>query len=113
MLKSVTKTAIRPFQSEFIDKTILDELVNDEKNLVKRYFMSQTCKFDSNRKRQEDYIYRRGKPSTFFLIILEGSLILEAGMERTELVCKQFDHFGSKALLGINFFSRSFRFQEK
>jgi hypothetical protein len=59
----------------------------------------------SKLKQDQIYLYKYKESCEHFILLLEGSLIIEAGIERTLFVVKQFDHFGVKALLGIYFIS--------
>lgn len=46
------------------------------------------------------YVYKYEKPCSYFVILIEGHMILEIGKEKTQLLIKPFDHFGIQALLG-------------
>ena len=76
-------------------------MLDDNKYLVHKYIFTK-ANFNSNSCKSENiYLYNYKQPCDYFILIIEGCLILEAGEERTEFLVKQFDHFGTKALLGI------------
>lgn len=52
---------------------------------------------DSN---QSMYIYEYQKACDYFVLLIEGSFIVESGIEKIESFAKQLEHFGTKALLG-------------
>jgi hypothetical protein len=45
-------------------------------------------------------LYKYNVPCDFFILLVEGCLLVEAGKEKTQFLTKQFDYFGKKALLG-------------
>lgn len=65
----------------------------NEQNYVHRYIHSLD-------KSESIYLYRYQQPSDYFILLLNGSYIIEAGIEKIELLAKQYDHFGERALLG-------------
>ena len=50
--------------------------------------------------KQNHYIYRYQKPCDYFVLLIEGSFIVESGQEKIESFAKQFDSFGIKSLIG-------------
>ena len=45
-------------------------------------------------------MYKYQSPCDYFILLIEGCLLVEAGKEKTQFLTKQFDYFGIKALLG-------------
>jgi hypothetical protein len=71
---------------------------NDEIYIHKYIFQSSDNKSKQN---SNNYIFKHGEKIDYFILIVEGCLIAEVGKERTEILAKQFDHFGERALIGI------------
>lgn len=92
---------IKPFKQEFIEKSVLEKLVDNDEIYMHKFILKKTSQVTS----QMANVYTYQEPVDFFVLIVEGCLIVEAGQEKTEFLAKQYDHFGSKALLGksINF----------
>lgn len=65
----------------------------NEQNYIHRYI-------HTNDKSDSLYLYRYQHPSEYFILLLNGSYIIEAGVDKIELLAKQYDHFGERALLG-------------
>ena len=84
---------IKPFQEEFIDKIILDKIITNEQNYIHRYFHTVE-------KSDGLWLYRYQQPSDYFVLLLNGRFLIEAGVEKIQLLAKQYDHFGERALLG-------------
>ena len=77
-------------------------MLDDNKYLVHKYMFTN---FTSNSSKLENtYLYNFNEPCDYFILIIEGCLLLEAGEERTQFLVKQFDYFGTKALLGMSAF---------
>ncbi len=70
---------------------ILEKLINNGNNFVNIY----QCEM-----KQSHYIYRYQKPCDYFVLLIEGSFIVESGQEKIESFAKQFDSFGIKSLIG-------------
>lgn len=68
------------------------------KMIIPRYVNTSKLKND------QIYLYKYNESCDYFILLLEGSLIIEAGIEKTLFMAKQFDYFGVKALLGNNLF---------
>ena len=49
---------------------------------------------------EHTYLYKYNVACDYFILLIEGCLLVEAGKEKTQFLTKQFDHFGIKALLG-------------
>lgn len=47
------------------------------------------------------YLYKYLQPADYFILLLDGDFIIEAGEDGIELLAKQHDHFGENALLGL------------
>ena len=73
---------------------ILEKLINNSNTFVKIY---------QSEIGQSHYIYRYKKPCDYFVLLIEGSFIVESGQEKIESFAKPFDCFGIKSLIG-NFF---------
>lgn len=87
---------IKPFRQEFIEKSILEKIIMNEQNYVHKYMHSLVVSGPES----SLYLYKYQQPSDYFILLLGGSFLVEAGAEKTELLTKQYDHFGEKALLG-------------
>lgn len=78
-----------------MDKSILEKIIMNEQNYFHRY-KNNIDKWDENTL----YLYRYNQPSDYFVLLLSGSYLIEAGADKIELLAKQYDHYGEKALLG-------------
>ena len=46
------------------------------------------------------YVYKYHKLASYFVMVIEGNMMLEIGNEKIELIVKPFEYFGINALLG-------------
>ncbi|CAF0873313.1 unnamed protein product [Brachionus calyciflorus] len=91
-------TNIKPFSDEFIDKAIIEKLVENDENYFCKYlsfYNKSEAKFE-----QSKYLFKYGEEVDYFILLIEGSFMIEAGIEKTEFYTRQFEHFGEQALLG-------------
>lgn len=95
--------AIKPFQQEFIDKSIIEKMLNNTDEIIFKMIIPQYVNLTKLRQDQI-YLYKYKESCEHFILLMEGSLLIEAGVERTLFVAKQFDYFGVKALLGNYYF---------
>ncbi len=79
---------------------MLERLIDNGEIYVHKYLVPPGSNISEQIKQQTTYIYKYGEAVDYFVLIVEGCLIVEAGLEKTEFLAKQFDHFGEKALLG-------------
>ena len=82
---------------------MLEKLIDNDEIYVHKYLVqtnSLAAMHEHSKQQQDTYIYKYAEPVDFFVLIVEGCLVVEAGAEKTEFLAKQFDHFGSRALLG-------------
>lgn len=101
------RQAIEAFKEKYIDKVILEKMINDESNMVyKCRFPSSVSSGPSHESEKTlanfntNFIYTLGKPCDYFILIIEGKMVVEAGQEKTECYAKEFSYFGVQALLG-------------
>jgi len=87
--------SIKPFKEEFISNSVLEQAILNDSNVVKIIIPNQV-----NINEENHYVYKYHKPCNYFIMIIEGHLILEVGKEKTEILVKPFEYFGVKALLG-------------
>jgi metal transporter CNNM len=88
-------SGIKPFKEEFISKNILEQVLVNELNVIRIIIPNQVSANDENH-----YVYKYGKACSYFVMVIEGHMIIEIGEEKTELLVKPFEYFGIKALLG-------------
>ncbi len=107
-----SKLDIKPFKQEFIEKSVLERLIDNDEIYVHKYLVQPASnKSEQIKSQKATYIYKYGEAVDYFVLVVEGCLIVEAGKEQTEFLAKQFDHFGDKALLGMYFFIHNLRCQ--
>jgi hypothetical protein len=87
-----------PFKEDFITKNILEQLIIREEHLVDIRIPSQQIDCQTND--EHHYIYKYGKASNSFIMLLKGKLTLEIGNDKIEYTVKPFEHFGIKSLIG-------------
>ncbi|XP_048037118.1 metal transporter CNNM4 isoform X3 [Megalobrama amblycephala] len=67
--------------------------------ILKHPDVIQEIKFNENDKRsQQHYLYQRGKPVDFFILILQGRVEVEAGNENMKFEAGPFSYYGVMAL---------------
>uniref|UniRef100_A0A8C1J4T8 Metal transporter n=1 Tax=Cyprinus carpio TaxID=7962 RepID=A0A8C1J4T8_CYPCA len=67
--------------------------------ILKHPDVIQEIKFNENDKRsQQHYLYQRGKPVDFFVLILQGRVEVEAGNENMKFETGPFSYYGVMAL---------------
>uniref|UniRef100_A0A8C1N9T0 Metal transporter n=1 Tax=Cyprinus carpio TaxID=7962 RepID=A0A8C1N9T0_CYPCA len=67
--------------------------------ILKHPDVIQEIKFNENDKRsQQHYLYQRGKPADFFVLILQGRVEVEAGNENMMFETGPFSYYGVMAL---------------
>ncbi|XP_026113829.1 metal transporter CNNM4-like, partial [Carassius auratus] len=67
--------------------------------ILKHPDVIQEIKFNENDKRsQQHYLYQRGKPADFFILILQGRVEVEAGNENMMFETGPFSYYGVMAL---------------
>ncbi|KAK2870792.1 hypothetical protein Q8A67_023319 [Cirrhinus molitorella] len=67
--------------------------------ILKHPDVIQDIKFNENDKRsQQHYLYQRGKPVDFFVLILQGRVEVEAGNENMKFETGPFSYYGVMAL---------------
>jgi hypothetical protein len=72
--------------------SILEKLLDNKDNFDIKIF--------SSKETNTVYIYEYGNKYDYFVLLIEGSYIVESGREKIESFTKQFEHFGTKALIG-------------
>uniref|UniRef100_A0A671K1F9 Metal transporter n=1 Tax=Sinocyclocheilus anshuiensis TaxID=1608454 RepID=A0A671K1F9_9TELE len=76
---------------QILDKVLLQ--------ILKHPDVIQEMKFNENDKRsQQHYLYQRGKPVDFFVLILQGRVEVEAGNENMKFETGPFSYYGVMAL---------------
>lgn len=81
-------TGVEPFSEEFISANILKKLLQQE--VVKSMIYDE-----DNRQ----FLYTIGKPSNMFVLVIEGSVLVEVGHDKLQFTSRSFSHFGSHALM--------------
>nr|XP_020441427.1 metal transporter CNNM4-like isoform X2 [Monopterus albus] len=67
--------------------------------ILRHPYVIQEIKFNENDKRSpHHYIYQRGKPADFFVLILQGRVEVEAGNENMKFETGPFSYYGVMAL---------------
>jgi metal transporter CNNM len=72
---------------------ILEKLVNNRENFEFKFLNSQA-------KNDSYYLYEYNKPCDYFILLVEGSFIVDCGQEKIESFAKSFEYFGTKSLIG-------------
>ena len=79
---------MEPFSEEFISASILKKLLQQE--IVK------LITFDED---NPQFLYTIGKPSNMFVLVIEGTVLVEVGHDKLQFPSRSFSHFGSHALM--------------
>jgi len=85
---------VLPFKSDLISEHILQKLI--KQNVVINFRFADTSA-------PENYLYRCGKPSDCFIMILQGRVEVEFGKENLTFEGGPFTYFGMNALRGFDF----------
>ena len=72
---------------------ILEKLVNNRENFEFKFLNSKATN-------ENFYIYEYNKPCDYFVLLVEGSFIVDCGREKIESFAKSFEYFGTKSLIG-------------
>jgi metal transporter CNNM len=82
---------VKPFTSEYLSPKVLDCALKHPD------FIKEKLNLNDNMK--DMYLYKYGEESDFFLIILNGSAIMEIGKEKTLVNAGLFSYYGTNALI--------------
>jgi len=91
-------SSMEPFKSEFVSENVLRRLM--QHGLVVRFIRVKNKELSKND--PHTLIYQQGKPSEYFVLILEGRVEVTVGRENLVYESGPFTHFGLQALAGIN-----------
>lgn len=95
VIKSLTtfthQTAFEPFQKPHVSETILRRLLNQD--ITRHIKLGALKKNDPNR-----FIFQKGQPVDFFVLILEGRVEVTVGDENLVFESGPFSQFGLQAL---------------
>ena len=80
---------VEPFKEEYISRNILKGLL--KKDVVQNIHYEEF-------KQSDNCIYSAGTPASFFLLVLEGCMQVQAGKDQIQFESRAFSHFGSQAL---------------
>lgn len=83
-------TTVKPFTEDFLTKNVL-ELI------FKKAVFKESRRTDP--KLPREYLYRYGKTSNYFILILSGEATIEVGKEKLEFSAGPFAYFGVDSLL--------------
>lgn len=80
------------FSNDIISKNVLKRLLQQD--------VIHTLEIDSNKDEQttETYLFRRGHPADYFVLILQGKVEIKVGMEDFSFEEGPFSSFGTKSL---------------
>lgn len=87
--------ATEPFKDCFIESSVLQQVLIDESNLV-RVKIPNNVPMDE----KQHYVYKYNKACNYFVLLVEGEMLLQVGKEKTEFIVKPFEYFGIQALMG-------------
>lgn len=85
-----TLVGVEPFKEEYISHNILKGLL--KKDVIQKIHCEES-------KHAHNYIYSAGVPASFFLLLLEGCMLVQAGKDQLQFESRAFSHFGSPALI--------------
>ena len=88
--------SVDPFASQFISSNILARLLNAQ--------FYQEFEYDEDRAKEGNvtHIYEYGRPTDYFVLILNGQAELITGKEKIVSEVGPFSYFGVSALCGSN-----------
>ena len=73
----------------------MQQVLIDESNIV-RVKIPNNVPMDD----KQHYVYKYNKPCNYFVLLIDGEMLLQVGKEKTEFITKPFEYFGIQALMG-------------
>lgn len=81
---------MEPFDEDFVSPTILKKLLQQDviKNMT----------FDED---TSQFLYTISKPTNMFVLVIEGTVVVEVGNDKIQFTSRSFSHFGARALMKV------------
>ncbi|CAF0950668.1 unnamed protein product, partial [Brachionus calyciflorus] len=83
-------TTVKPFTDEYLTKNVLELM-------FKRASFKESFRIKPDLPRE--YLYRYGRPSNYFILIISGEATIEVGREKLEFSAGAFAYFGVDSLI--------------
>ncbi len=89
--KLILNQGVKPFTIDFISPKVLDNALRHPDFIRERLNLNEST--------TNIYLYKYGEEADFFLIILNGSAIMEIGKEKINVNAGMFSYYGTNALM--------------